>query len=124
MPASVRIVIDTNILVSAFLLGGNPEQVIRCVRRGRATLLYTNEIRDEIEDVPVRKFGWAETRLRQVCRPYWKLGVRVDPRIRIEECRDPDDNRVLECAVAGYARFIVTGDRDLLTMVRFRDAKF
>jgi putative PIN family toxin of toxin-antitoxin system len=120
MPDLVRVVADANVFVSAIAFGGKPALVLNLVRRGQVLLLYSALTRDEIEEVLARKFRWSEARIRAVCGPYWHAGIRVDPGEEIAACADPDDNRVLECAVGGGAAFIVTGDKHLLRMENFR----
>ena len=50
----------------------------------------------------------------------WGAAEQVRPQIKIADCVDPDDNRVLECAVASQCRVIVTGDAHLLDMHPWR----
>ncbi len=44
----------------------------------------------------------------------------VEPFRRIRACRDPDDDRILECAVSARAQYVITGDADLLELDPFR----
>ena len=52
-----------------------------------------------------------------------RIGVFIEPKIEITECRDPKDNKFLELAVAGKADCIVTGDKDLLVLHPFRNIR-
>ena len=53
------------------------------------------------------------------CTPYWTSSLCVKPQRTIHACSDPDDDRVLECASEAQAKFIITGDRHLLSMLQF-----
>jgi predicted nucleic acid-binding protein len=50
------------------------------------------------------------------CNRAWSVAKEIAPLIRVDLCRDDDDNRILECAIEGDAHYIVTGDRDLLDL--------
>ena len=67
-----------------------------------------------------KKFAWPKTVIDLACVPLWQLAELVTPAVDIEECPDPDDNRILECALEGRPDAIVTGDRHLLDMKEFR----
>lgn len=119
MPDIPRTVVDTNIFISALLFRGKPGLVLDSVYYGRAVLVYSTALQQETQRVLSWKFGWTADKIRAGCDVYWRNGVLVSPRQTIRECRDPDDNRVLECAVEGQAHFIVSGDKDPLGMVHF-----
>lgn len=119
MRVRLRIVLDTNIFISAFLFRGKPALVLDAVFYGDVDLVYSAAIQEEIERVLSRKFGWPAAAVDAACDVYWKRGILVTPDRSIHDCPDADDNRILECAVEGGAHFIVTGDKDLLRMARF-----
>jgi predicted nucleic acid-binding protein len=83
-------------------------------------LIHSRDLRSEAGRILADKFHWSQDEIRLACDVYWNTGVPVTPQAVIQACRDPDDNRVLECAVEGHAQYIVTGDRDLLKMEKFR----
>ena len=83
----------------------------------RAFELAVSEfIRVELEGVLQQKFGWSQERVAWVCRPIWNVVRNIIPRVTVAVCRDPDDNRILECALEAEAQVIVTGDTDLLRL--------
>jgi putative PIN family toxin of toxin-antitoxin system len=116
----MRAVLDTNVYVSAFLFGGKPAALLQLAERGAFVLLTSAPLRQEVEEVLALKFQWPDALLRLACEPLWNISVSVDPSIAIDECRDPDDNRVLECALEGEADCIVSGDKHLLELKQFR----
>ena len=116
----IRVVLDSNVYISALLFGGNPRMVVELAQMGAFPTLTSPHIVAEIEEVLQRKFAWRETRIRSAANATWRTATLTLPTARITDCPDADDNRVLECAVAGRAHFIVTGDRHLLDLHPFR----
>jgi putative PIN family toxin of toxin-antitoxin system len=113
----MRIVVDTNVIVSALVFGGLPRRVFEAVESSWCELYYSAEIESEACRVLRDKFGWDDDRLDRYLRELWDLGERVTPRHRVNAVKDdPDDNRVLECALSAVAEKIVSGDGHLLRL--------
>ncbi len=117
---TARVVIDSNVWISALVFGGTPRIVFeQCVRDG-ARILVSEQLLSEIR----RKL---HTRFSDFTDDFGALITALHDRldtvqlgeITIDVCRDPDDNMVLETAVLGYAHVIVSGDKDLLTLVSY-----
>jgi len=107
----VRVVADTNILVSALLFGGPPEQVFLAGLRGEIQLLTSLSLLKELEKVLKEKFKLSKDLVREIIEEVRGVAEIVEVSSHIEVISYPDeDNRVLECAVDGKADFIVTGD--------------
>jgi|SRR5580704_3731462 putative PIN family toxin of toxin-antitoxin system len=116
----MRIVVDTNVIVSALVFGGLPRRVFEAVEGGDCELYYSAEIEKETRRVLRDKFGWAEDRLERYLPVLWGLGERVIPLRRVNAVKDdPDDNRILECALAAAADVIVSGDGHLLRLTTY-----
>ena len=121
----IRAVIDTNILVRAFIRPQGTVGPVRSeLRGGRYLLLHSDELLKELVDVLGRprlrtKYQIAEQRMRDLLDLILLRGESVLPTRKIEVCRDPDDNAVLEAAVAAGADLIVSGDEDLLVLHPF-----
>ncbi len=116
-----RAVLDTNTLISGlFFIFGNEALLVDAALEGRLKLLTSLEILEEVREVLSRpKFelspeeaGSAFQLVVSVSEIILALG-----RAKLR-CGDPDDQKFLDCASAGKADFLVTGDRDLLTMRR------
>jgi len=109
------VVCDTNVYVSAFTFPrGVPWQVWRHALHRRYQLLVSPAIVREVAGVLREDFHWEERRLRRRLKLLVRLGEIVTPQITLHVItNDPDDNRILECAVEGQAHLIVSGDRDL-----------
>lgn len=121
----MRVVADTNILVSAILFGGPPEQVFLAALRGEIQLLTSLSLLKEFEKVLKEKFTLSTDLAREIIEEVKEVAEIVEVSSRIKAISYPDeDNRVLECAVDGQADFIVTGDtRHILPLKEFRGIK-
>lgn len=116
----MRLVVDSNIYISALLFGGNPRQVI-ALAENRLLDIYSSEpIKKEVERVLRDKFRWSKERVAAAASYLWSLSRPVDPQCTVSDCPDPHDNRVLECAIEAKATFIVTGDHHLLDLDPYR----
>ena|SRR5437899_2716174 len=73
----MRIVVDTNVIVSALVFGGLPRRIFELVEGGYCELFYAAEIQEETRRVLRDKFGWDEDRLDRYLRTLWSLGKRV-----------------------------------------------
>jgi uncharacterized protein len=117
----VRVVADTNTVVSAFLWGGPPAAVLAAAREGRITLFTSPVLLAELEDVLSRE-KFAERIVRvgssvaQMLAGYRALVTIVRPAAIEPTVRDPDDDHVLACATAAQAQLIVSRDKDLLDL--------
>ena len=116
----MRIVIDSNVWISALVFGGNPRRVLeRCVQDGIG-IVVSDAITTEARRDLGRKFA-------DFLPDFEALLVALDSRIvyvtlgelDINVSRDPDDNRVLETAVLGGAEYILSGDKDLLSLTSY-----
>jgi putative PIN family toxin of toxin-antitoxin system len=107
----VRVVADTNILVSALLFGGTSEQAFLAGLRGEIQLLTSLSLLKEFERVLKEKFKLSTDLVREIIEEVREVAEIVEVSSDIKAISYPDeDNRVLECAVDGKADFIVTGD--------------
>lgn len=114
-----RIVLDTNNLISGiFFEKGNEARVLDEVLTGNAKLLASLETLQEFQETVSRpKFQLSPSEVLAIFYLIISSCEIVLARQRAKvRCRDPDDQKFLDCAVAGKADFLVTGDRDLLTM--------
>ena len=118
---TLKIVLDTNILVSALVFGGKPKTVLEAVIEGRARLILSDPLLEELKGVlEGSKFRYPQKATQVILDSLILIADVVTPLVEIHHItRDPDDNRVLECAIEGHADFIVSGDLDLLDLGEF-----
>ena len=114
----MRVVLDTNILISTFLFpGGSPEAAYRLVLEGRAQLVTSRPLLAEFGSVLQRKFGWEAGPTEAAVAQLIRIAEMVEPSDKLAVVAvDPSDDRVLEAAVAGRAAVVVSGDRHLLEL--------
>ncbi len=110
----MKVVIDTNVLVSAALRDRVPEQVVLfVVQHPDMEWVVSREILDEYRDVLARpKFGLPAELLRRWNVLLDRVVVIVEPALSVEFPRDRKDAKFLACALAARATYLVTGDRD------------
>ncbi len=122
----MRIVLDTNVLISALAFpGSKPDQILHRIRRGEMDLFISPFILSELDRVLREKFRFGEKEARARVRVIRSIAHLVQPieRITVVTAKD-DDNRILECALAAQAEFLVTGDQEhLLPLGSYRDTK-
>ena len=113
----MRITADSNIYVSALQFGGKPLRLLKLALDGQIQLTISDHILEETLDVLGNKFGLSSERVAAAKQYIGSCTERVVPALTLNVVpSDPDDNRVLECAVAAHAERIVSGDGDLLRM--------
>ena len=111
----MKIVLDTNVIVSALNFPGNERRVLDLAQRGRYDLCLSPFILQEVSGVLVRKFRWSEQRTGQAIRMLRAVATILEPQRRPSVIQGNDaDNRILECAVEVSADYLVTGDRQHL----------
>jgi putative PIN family toxin of toxin-antitoxin system len=116
----MRVVADTNILISALLFGGLPGKFLDFALRQRFTLVTSKALLDELDEKLREKFAVSESDALAIRAKLEGNAKLVEPDFELNAVPDdPDDNRVLECAVAGKADWIVSGDRHLLGIVNY-----
>ena len=108
----MRVVLDTNVIISALNFPGNERLVLELALRGRFEFYLSLFILEEVAGVLTRKFGWDEERTAQVIRVIENAASVIDP-LRLPELIEGGhpDNRVLDSAVAANADYLITGDR-------------
>ena len=120
----MRVVFDTNILISALVFpGGQGEAALRRIINERDELVLSKPILDELLGTLARKFSRNTEELAHVAVFISDLATIVRPRRRLAVVKDEPDNRVLERALTGRAQAIVTGDRQLLALSEFRGVR-
>lgn len=121
----LKFVLDTNVLVSALIsTSGNPALLLD--KAGESyTLFISKDILKEFEAVISRdKFDFTDEEINTIIEAVVSFSEVVNPAIKLDVIRsDPDDNKILECAVACDASYIVSGDRHLLELKEYSGIK-
>lgn len=124
----IRVVMDTNVIVSAALSQeGNPALIMRMFLLGELKNNITPEIIAEVREVLERPKITKKTSLIErefILKAIEEFSEKINPGLTFDEVKeDPDDNKILECAVAAAADFIISGDGHLLKRIEFRGIK-
>lgn len=112
----MRVLLDTNVLISAVLFGGLPRELVRRALRGEFEVVTSARLMVEFEEILSERFGVPPAVAQAARAEYELLATVVRPRHVPRVARDPDDDEVLAAAVAGDCALVVTGDRDLLAL--------
>lgn len=116
------LVLDTNVIVSGLLFTGTPRKILNAALLGQLKLITSAALLDELERVLKNKFSNTGIEVTQMLEIVMKAAVISIPTEIIEIIKDdPSDNRVLECAASGKAEVIISGDKHLLKLKKFRD---
>ena len=119
----MRVVFDTNVYISAFVIPGSlSDDAYSRARLGDVDLFTSVAILTELASKLREKFDWNEDRIRTALKAISRTArvVKTTPHLSI--VRDPTDNRILECAETVDADLIVTGDPHVLRLRRFGHA--
>lgn len=126
----LKVVLDTNIWLSGTFWKGNPYRIIKLAEQKRIEVFITNAILEEIVDVLSREGKFQKymedsgVHTEQLIKIALSISELTSPRERLSVIKeDPDDNRVLECAISCNADYVVSGDRHLLNLKEFRGIK-
>ena len=122
----LRLVVDTNVLVSAFLWQGTPGRLIEAAGEKQARLLTSRVLLDELAATLAKKklakyVAATGLTAEQMLAGYKRLATTVTARqLDARVSRDADDDAVLACALAARADLVVSGDDDLLVLGSFK----
>lgn len=117
----LRVVFDSNVYISALLFDGPPKQILELALKRQVILVASDDIINEAAGRLREKFSWPEHRVQQFVRQTSRLAELYNPKIKLTVVKDEPDNRVLECAVAGEAHIIISGDHHLLKLKSFEN---
>ena len=117
----LRVVIDTNVYISAIFWGGKPRQVIDLGRDNKIQIFTSEDIEKEISNKLMTKFGLNSSEAGNVMTDFstFTKPIKISKRIHAV-IDDPDDDKFIECAVECGAGFIISGDKHLLKLKKYK----
>ena len=121
----MRVVFDTNILISAFVFpGGAPEYAYRAAIQGDIELVTSPVLLAKFARVLSEKFRWDPRMVEEAVSQVARIGTVARPveEVAVVEA-DPDDDRVIEAAISAGADIIVSGDRHLVKLGRWESTR-
>lgn len=121
----MKVVVDTNVMISGVFFGGKPRQVLDLWQSNRFELLCSSEILEEYEDVLYRLVKRSKHKDGNLVHSFMlnlsSMSTIVETIDTGEYSSDPDDDKFVQCAVSGKALYIVSGDSDLLELKRVNE---
>ena len=121
----MKVVVDTNVLISGVFFGGMPSRVLEAWRDGRINLVASPDILEEYrrvgEQLAVQFPGVSLAPLLALL--VMTAEVIEPPGLPEQVSRDPDDDKFIACALAGDCRLIISGDKDLLEVSGYQGVK-
>ena len=119
-----RVVIDTNIYISAIFWNGKPREVIDLGRDGKITIFTPLDIENEIAGKLRTTFKLAEEDVNQILLDFstFTLPIRINKQLIVVQ-DDPGDNKFIECALECKANYIISGDTHLLNLKEYEGIK-
>ena len=119
------VVLDTNIYVSSIFWKGKPHQIVQKALNNELLVFISDKIIEELKRALKRDFGLIQSQINEVVDVVTMFTNRIEPEEEINIItEDQTDNRVLECAAASQAEFIITGDNHLLKLKLFRNQEY
>ena len=121
----MKLVLDTNIFISAFYWGGSPQKILDRIIKGIDELYISDEILNEISAVMSRpKFKSTPEIIEKYIKTIEKFGKKISISGKIKGiCRDKEDDDKIECGITSGADFLITGDDDLLILGSYQNLK-
>ncbi|MBU4293953.1 MAG: putative toxin-antitoxin system toxin component, PIN family [Actinobacteria bacterium] len=118
----LRIVFDSNVYISALLFNGIPGKILDIALKNEIILITSDEIVTETVRILREKFKWPEHNIDKFVRWLSDISENLRPAIKLNIIKEREsDNRVLECAVSGDAGLIVSGDKHLLKLKKYKN---
>src|SRR3989337_1142632 len=107
----MRVVCDTNVLISGIVFGGSPYEILYEASERKIVVVISAPILNEVQKVLRNKFNFSGEDVEKELAYLSRLGIFVEPQIKVDKIKnDPTDNKILECALEGRADYIITGD--------------
>lgn len=119
----VKVVLDTNILISAIAFGGKPKEVLDLVLEEKITAITSPILLAEFKEIYRKKFPLLKEDFELTIASIEEIFETTQPTKTLYILRDNDDNRVLEAAIEGKCNYVITGDKDLLDLGIYKKIK-
>ncbi|OGY17452.1 MAG: putative toxin-antitoxin system toxin component, PIN family [Candidatus Chisholmbacteria bacterium RIFCSPHIGHO2_01_FULL_48_12] len=117
-----RVVIDTNVFISGVMFGGNPGKIVELLKKFKIKAVVSPDTAVELV-TKFKKFRVTSETVEDLMYVIDNEDIKVVPKRKVKVVRDFKDNMFLEAAWAGRADYLVTGDKDLLVLGKFKGTK-
>jgi len=122
---SIKIVFDTNILISSTLWDGSVSQklLFKLIEQD-AVIFSSTEILEEYQEILKRDFNYSNEEVADIMKKVLQFITLVNPCIKVNVIKeDADDNKIIECALEGKADYILSYDKHLLSLKEYQEIK-
>lgn len=121
-----KIIFDTNILVSALLFKRELSKIVDLWKEGKIIPVVSKETFEEFRRVlEYPKFLLTDTEIKEIIEeevlPFFEVVEITNQAVGV--CRDPDDDKLISCAISASADFIVSGDKDLCSLNKYKSVR-
>ncbi len=121
----MRIILDTNVFISGIFFSGPPSQILKAWEKQSLQIVLCRQILDEyqrVADELSSKYPLVD--ITPIIELLMVYGQFIDTKgVDISICEDPDDDKFIECAIAGKCKIIVSGDAHLLKLAGYKGVK-
>jgi len=122
----IRVVLDTNVLISALLFKGELSGIVGLWQKGKIIPVISKETFDELRTVlEYSKFSLSRAEIKSLIEhdilPFFEV-VNVSKHVK-GTCRDPEDDKFISCAISASVDWIVTGDKDLSDLKKYQSIR-
>ncbi len=119
----MKAIIDTNVFISGILFGGNPEKIINLWLKNKFTLCLSPQLKAEIFTKLENRFSYPEKDLQILATVLDTKSLKFVPKTTLNICADPKDNFLFELAEESKADFIISGDKKVLEIKKYKNTK-
>jgi uncharacterized protein len=120
----LKVVLDTNIYVSAIFWKGNPYKIIQNALNEEFSVFLSQDIINELKRVLARDFALSEELINENIDAMLAFAAKTEITHKVNVIKDdPDDDRILECALSAGAGYIVSQDNHLLNLKEYKDIR-
>lgn len=121
----MRIILDTNVFISGIFFTGPPSQILKAWEKRRLQIVLCQPILDEYQRVADELSSkYPSVDITPIIELITIYGQFIDTKgVDISICEDPDDDKFIECAIAGKCKIIVSGDSHLLKLAEYKGVK-
>ena len=120
----IKVVLDTNVFISALFWKGPPYQIFKKILEGTILNFISPPILNEVQERLLNKFKLPPEKVKEFLEIIIFSSTIVYPKKKLEIVkRDPADNKIIECAVEAKVSFIISGDKHLLEIEKYNGIK-
>jgi putative PIN family toxin of toxin-antitoxin system len=121
----MKIILDTNVLISGIFFSGPPSQILQAWQNKRFQIVLSEQILSEYQRVSDElSYKYPQVDIAPIIELVTIHGQLIDTKgVDISICEDPDDDKFIECAIAGKCDIIVSGDKHLLKLAVYKGIK-